>query len=206
MKLPKPTNEQLTPARYREYLKLLPPQEKENITLFIYLALTFGAFAFFGLFAINPTITTILKLQKELEENKQVSKQLQTKTQNMSNLHQQFSEIEPDLRYVYDAIPKTAEAPLLSAQIAALLKKHNLSIESYRVAQVQIMNDKKAASKQVSYIFTLQATGNYEQMLTFSNELAKLSRIVTIESMSIGRDVRENNLVLTIRGRQYFLP
>ncbi len=206
MKLPKPTNQQLSLAKYREYLKLLPPQEKENATMFIYIALTFGALAFFGLFAINPTITTIIKLQKELEENKQVSKQLQEKTQNMSNLHQQYSEIEPDLKYVYDAIPKTAEAPLLSAQIAALIKKHNLSVESYRVAQVELMKEKNIARKPTSFIFTLQTTGNYDQMLTFSHDLAKLSRIVTIESMSIGRDIRENNLVLTIRGRQYFLP
>lgn len=206
MKLPKPTNEQLTPARYREYLKLLPKQQTENTTVFIYLVLTFSALTFFGLFAINPTIITIIKLQKELEENKQVSKQLQTKTQNISNLHQQYAEIEPDLQYVYNAIPKKADAPLLSAQIAGLIKKHDLTIETYRVAQVQLIQNNKKKQNPSSFIFTLQASGNYDQMLEFSNELTRISRIVTIESMSIGNDIREDKLVLTIRGRQYFLP
>lgn len=204
MKLPRTYFENLSAAKYREYLKLLPNIEQENTRLFVTLALTFGALSFFGIFAINPTLTTITQLQKELEENIKVEKQLQTKIDNLSALHQQYSQIEPDLVYVYNALPKDPQAPLLSAQIAALIEKNRLSLLSYRVAQVQLVTTTKKPHSNASYIFLLQATGNYDKMIDFSEDLAKLSRIVTIESMSMARDSKTNDLVLTLRARQYY--
>lgn len=193
--------------KYREYLKLLPTVETENTQLFITLALTFGALIFFGVFAINPTITTIVQLQKELDENKQVESQLRTKISNLSSLHQQYTQIEPELFYIFDAIPKDPQAPLLSAQIASVMQKNAISLIAYRVAQVELTDGtNKKLQKNASFIFTLQATGTYDKMLQFTKELGTMNRIVTIESMSIARDEKNDNLVLTLRGRQYYKP
>lgn len=203
MKLPKSYFENLSASKYREYLKLLPNIEKENTSLFVMLALTFGALSFFGIFAINPTLTTIFELQKELKENQEVAQQLETKINNLSLLQSQYNLIEPELKYVFDAIPKSANAPLLSAQIQALADTNRVTITSYRVAEVQVASS-KPSSKSLSYIFNLQAEGNYQDMINFSTALGDLNRIITVESMSIGRDSKSNDLVLTLRGRQYF--
>ena len=104
--------------------------------------------------------------------------------------------LEPDLRFVYDAVPKVANAPLLSAQINALAKQHNVTIASYRIAEVQITSAKQQKKQTRSFVFNLQATGNYNSMIDFSSSLASLSRIVTVESMSIARDSRTNDLIL----------
>jgi len=55
-----------------------------------------------------------------------------------------------------------------------------------------------------TFVFNLQAEGSYNDMLNFTTELAAQSRIMTVESMEIGRDSQTNNLILTLRGRQYF--
>lgn len=204
MRLPKSYFENLSAAKYREYLKLLPSIEKENTRVFVTLALTFGALIFFGIFAINPTLTTIAELQKELEDNIAVEQQLRTKIENLSALQQQYIEIERDLPYLYNAVPKTAQAPLLSAQVSSLADKNNLTMTSYRVAEVQLVSTNIQTAKNPSFIFTIQAEGTYEDMITFSTALSQLERIVTVESMSIGRDSKTNNLLLTLRGRQYF--
>jgi Tfp pilus assembly protein PilO len=205
MKLPKSYFENLSAAKYREYLKLMPSMEKENTRLFVTLALTFAALTFFGIFAINPTLTTIFELQKELEENQAVEQQLTTKINNLSQLQQQYNALERDLPLVYDAIPKTANAPLLSAQVQALAKQNNVTITTYRVAEVQLASNKPQPQKKaLSFIFTLQAEGNYQDMMNFATSLAKLSRVITVESISIGRDGKTNELALTLRGRQYF--
>lgn len=205
MKLPKTYFENLSASRYREYLKLLPIIEHENTRLFIMLALTFGALSFFGVFAINPTLSTIFELQKELKENEDVAQQLETKINNLSLLQSQFNIIEPELKYVYEAIPKSANVPLLSAQIKAIANANRITITSYRVAEVQLASSQKS-SKTLSYIFNLQAEGNYRDMINFSTAVSRLNRIVTIESMSIGKNTKSNELVLTLRGRQYFKP
>jgi Tfp pilus assembly protein PilO len=206
MKLPKSYFENLSATKYREYLKLLPSMEKENTTMFVTLALTFAALTFFGIFAINPTLTTIFELQKELEENQMVEQQLTAKINNLSQLQQQYNVLEIDLPIVYEAIPKAANAPLLSAQIEALAQQNKLTLSTYRVAEVQLTSNQKQSNKVLSYVFTLQAQGNYQDMINFSTALANLNRIITVESMSIGRDSKNNELALTIRGRQYFKP
>lgn len=208
MNIPKTYFQNTSAARYKEYLKLLPKVESENTQLFVMLALTFGALIFFGIFAINPTITTIVQLRKELEENKQVDGQLRTKIANLSALHQQYSDMEPELFYVYDALPQDPKAPLLSAQIAALGQKNGIKLTSYRVAQVQIANSttKKPMQKDASFIFLLQATGTYEAMMAFTKDLGSMNRIVTLESLSIAKNAKSNTLTLTLRGRQYFKP
>lgn len=205
MKLPKSYFENLSAAKYREYLKLLPSMEKENTTIFVTIALTLAALSFFGIFAINPTLTTIVELRKELADNQAVEQQLTTKINNLSSLQQQYNELEKDLPVIYEAIPKTANAPLLSAQLEALAQQNNVAISTFRVAEVQLASS-QPATKPLSYIFTLQAEGDYQNMIDFSASLSRLSRVVTVESMSIGRDSKTNDLTLTLRGRQYFKP
>jgi Tfp pilus assembly protein PilO len=203
MKLPKNYFENLSASKYRSYLKLLPNMHQETTYNFVALALTFAALSFFGIFAINPTLSTIFSLQKQLSDDTSVDRQLQTKINNLSSLEQQYNELGSNLTNIYNAVPQTPQAPLLSAQVAALTQKHNLTITSYRVTEVQMENNPKNQSVQ-SFVFLLQAEGNYNDMLAFSSELTTLTRIITVESIEIDKDSKDNNLLLTLRGRQYF--
>jgi Tfp pilus assembly protein PilO len=203
MKLPKNYFENLSSAKYRDYLKLLPNMQPETSNLFVLLALTFGALSFFGIFAINPTLTTIASLKKQLADDKATYEQLKTKVSALSSLENQYSQLGSNLTNIYNAIPQQANAPLSSGQIAALAQKNHLNLTIYRVGEVQLQSNKKNAKTQ-SFIFTLQAQGGYNDMINFTSDLANLNRIITIESMEIGRDNQTNSLELTLRCRQYF--
>lgn len=203
MKLPTSYFESLPASKYREYLKLLPDMKKESTRTFVMLVLTFGALSFFGIFAINPTLSTIADLQKQISDDQSVDQQLKTKIDNLSSLEQQYTQFGTTLDTIYNAVPQTADAPLLSAQLGALAKKHSLSITNFRIAEVQLATMQKNPRVQ-SFTFTLQATGNYTDMINFSSELATLNRIITVESMEIGRDSQTNNVELTLVAREYF--
>lgn len=203
MKLPKSYFENLTASRYREYLKLLPDMQRENTRSFFTLILTFAALSFFGIFAINPTLTTIANLKKEIADDTLVNNQLTTKIQNLSTLEQLYDQLGSNLTNIYNAVPQNPDAPLVTAQVYALAQKHNLTITTYRIDEVQLASEPPATTDQ-SYIFTLQAGGNYTDMIAFATELSQLDRIITVESMEIGRDSQTNALTLTLRGRQYY--
>jgi len=203
MKLPKSYFENLSASKYREYLKLLPDMQKETTRSFVTLVLTFGALIFFGIFAINPTLSTIADLQKQLSDDQQVEQQLQTKISNLSALEQQYNNLGSNLTNIYNAVPQDPQVPLLTAQIAALASKHNVTVTTYRVAEVELATTQKL-SKTQSYTFTVQVQGTYNDMIAFASDMANLSRIITVESMEVGRDSQTNDLVLSIRGRQYF--
>jgi Tfp pilus assembly protein PilO len=203
MKLPKNYFDSLSATKYREYLKLLPNMEQDTTRSFVVLALTLGALSFFGIFAINPTLSTIADLQKQLSDDQTVDQQLKTKIDNLSSLEQQYNQLGSNLTNIYAAVPQDADVPLLSAQIAALAQKHNLEITSFHIGEIQLATALKDTKTQ-SFTFTLQALGKYNDMLNFSTELAKVNRIITIESFEVGKDSQTNNLILTLRGRQYF--
>ncbi|HSX09244.1 MAG TPA: type 4a pilus biogenesis protein PilO [Candidatus Saccharimonadales bacterium] len=203
MQLPKSYFKNLSATKYREYLKLLPNIQQENTSNFVALVLTLIALCFFGIFAINPTLSTIFSLKKQLADDTAVDQQLETKINNLSSLEQQYNVLGSNLTNIYNAVPQNPNAPLLTAQVAAVAQKHNLTLTSYRVAEVQLVADTKI-SKVQSFIFTLQVQGNYNDMIAFTQELSKLTRIITVESMEIGRTTQDNSLELTLRGRQYY--
>ena len=203
MQLPKNYFENLSAAKYREYLKLLPNMQQESTRSFVTLILTFGALSFFGIFAINPTLSTIADLQKQLSDDQMVDQQLTTKINNLSSLEQQYNQLGENLTNTFAAVPQDADVSLLSGQVAALAQKHHLQITVYRVEEIQLATNPKNPKIQ-SYVFNLQAQGTYNDMLAFTTDLASLKRLITVESMEIARDSETSDLTLTLRCRQYF--
>lgn len=205
MKLPASYFENLSNSKYRQYLKLLPDMRQENTRLITTLILTFAALSFFSIFAINPTLTTIVELKKEVADNEFTNQQLSTKLSNLSILQQKYTALGPDLQLIDNAIPQSANAAQLTGQIHALTRDANLQLRNLRVSQVQLTGG-KASANGLSYVFSLEAEGTYENMMRFAANSTNFDRIVTVEAISIGKDPRTSALVLSMRGRQYFKP
>jgi len=203
MKLPKNYFEGLAAAKYREYLKLLPDIKKENTQLITVLIFTFAALSFLGIFAINPTLTTIVDLKKQLADSEFVHQQLSAKIANLGSLQQKYTALNPDLPVVYDAIPQSPTIPLLVGQIQALAKKSNTHLTSIHVSEVQMAGG-KGKPDGLSFVFALDGTGAYDDVLNFAFSLSHFSRMVTVEAISVEKDEKKNLLVLSIKGRAYF--
>lgn len=202
MKLPKNYFENLSARRYKEYLKLLPNMEQENTRIITTLILTFVAMSFFGIFAINPTLSTIITLKKQLEDNTFVLQRLTEKNTILSSLQQQYLALGPDLPLVLSAIPQNVEAPTLAAQVYGLSQKNNVKISTFSISEVQLAG--KDIKSDNSYAFTLQATGSYEDLIGFVKELPSFDRIVSIESVSINKEAKKDDLSLDVQGRAFF--
>ncbi len=204
MKLPKNYFESLSATRYREYLKLLPKIQSDNSKAILTLIFTFAAMTFFGFFAINPTLSTIITLKKQLADSTFVNQQLTTKIANLSNLQGRYNEILPDLPYITDAIPQNPSAPTLMGQIQALSDQQKIQLLSLKVTEVQLTGFKELPnSPGSSFAIFIVLQGNYDSMLTFATSLTRLNRILTIDSISIGKDQVKNVLNMEIRARTY---
>jgi Tfp pilus assembly protein PilO len=207
MKLPANYFDNLSNSKYKQYLKMLPDMSKEDTQLITTLILTFVALTFFGIFAINPTLTTIVDLQKQLDDSQFTKEQLTTKIANLSALQQQYTNLSPDLPLIEDAVPSSANATKLAGQLHSMTQESDLKIRNMRISTVQIAGGTNAANaKGMSYIFTVEAEGTYENMMQFAENVTNFNRIVTVETISIGRDPKSDLLVLYLRGRQYFKP
>lgn len=203
MKLPSNYLDNLTSSTYKEYMKLLPSLGKSNTHAITTLIFTLVALIVFGLFAISPTITTIVNLRKQLDDSQAIDQSLQTKITALQNLQTQYTQINKDLPILYAALPQEPQASLLVAQIETLVHQTQLTVVQFHITQVQIAPVPSSKSP-ATFMFTLQVSGGYNDMIKFSSTLSQFNRLVTLQSISITKDSRNNSLMLNIQGRGYY--
>lgn len=206
IRLPKNFFNNLSPKQYREYLKLLPKLKDEKTRTYTWLAFTLAALSFFGIFAINPTLSTITELKRKLADMQDVYQKYDIKLKNLVALQNAYKYLSGNLPVINNAMPQKPEAPKMVGQINALIKKSHLEITSLRTMGVEITPGKQSSNKVSSFTFTLQASGQYEDMLSFIQSTTHANRLITIDTISISKDTKTSELVLDLRGRAYFKP
>ncbi|MEK7061019.1 MAG: type 4a pilus biogenesis protein PilO [Patescibacteria group bacterium] len=187
-----------------KYFEFLPDFKEEKTQKFTTLILTLIALSFFGLFAINPTISTIAELNKELEDNRLVDQKLGQKISNLTALQQKYTNLQPDLPIILNAIPKTPEVPLFAAQVQSVANSSNVAIDSFQTFEVEI--NKNPNSRQYSsFTFALTAEGTYNDLSNFLSNLSNMQRIAGIDILSLTkRSGTSNSLQLTLKGKAFF--
>lgn len=186
-------------------LEFLPDFKEERTQKFTTLVLTLVALSFFGLVAINPTISTIIKLNKELEDSQLVDRKLTEKINNITSLQQSYTAIEKDLPFVFAAIPKSAEVPLFAAQVQAVADNSNTTIDSLQTFEVNVSNVASARGFS-AFTFALVAEGSYNDLKNFLDNLSNMQRVVGIDILSLTKKTGGTSLQLTLKGETYFSP
>lgn len=188
-----------------KYFEKLPDFKEKKIQAFITIALTLIALSFFAIFAINPTLSTIANLQKQSEDNTFVEQKLDVKFGNLNTLTESYKSIEPELSYVYNALPKTAEVPGLIGQFATLGTQNNVIVSRVQIYEVDLTKTQEGAQKFSTVGFSIEAQGTYINILKYINSVTDFERIITIDTISLSKGTEKDaNLKLSIRGKAYF--
>ena len=185
--------------QYEKYLELIPDLKKEKAQKYITIVLTLVTTIILGLFAINPTFSTIANLQKQIDDNNFVQQKLQQKINNLATLQGKYSSLQPDLSIVYDAIPKTTMVPIFIAEVQSIAKNSSLTITSLQTSEVKLSNQTPDNS---SFNFTITANGTYQNMVKFLDTISHFQRIIAIKDISIS--TQSNALMLSFQGTVYF--
>lgn len=179
--------------------------KEERTQKFTTIILTVAALSIFGIFAINPTISTIAGLRKQLDDNTLVDNKLTQKINNLSILQKKYNGMQKDLPLILSAIPKDSEVPLLAAQIQAVAKDTNVNIENFQSFQVGV---ESAASPRnySSFSFTVSAVGTYNDLYNFLKTLSNMQRVVSIDLLSLTKKTAVNQVDLSVKGEAFFNP
>jgi Tfp pilus assembly protein PilO len=193
---------------YSKYLAFMPDLKQERTKKFTTIVLTLVASMILGLFAVNPTLSTIANLQKQIDDNMFVDQKLQQKINNLSTLQQKYANVQNDLPVITDAIPASAQMPLLVAEIQTIAKDANLKLNSFQTFEVNLSKEKTTNKNYSSFDFGLSAEGTYQQITDFLDNLVNFQRIITITNISISKSNSVNNtsgtLQLNIKGTAFF--
>lgn len=189
--------------RYKDIIPFFKEKQTQNFTTIV---LTILSLSVFGLFVINPTVSTIVQLKKQISDGQYVDNKLQEKINDLRILQQQYDSLGDKITNVLEAIPSNPSVPLLTGEVHALLLKNNLDLIRLQVLQVELANEKKTSgASSNSFVFSLDAKGNSSDITKFISSLENMKRIITIDSISITTDPENPATTqLTLHGRAYF--
>jgi Tfp pilus assembly protein PilO len=172
---------------YSKYLAFMPDLRQEKAKKFTTIVLTLTASIILGLFAINPTLSTIANLQKQIDDDQFVNQKLIEKITNLSILQGKYTQIKNNLSFVNEAIPTSTEIPPLVAEIQTIAKNSNLKLNNFQTFVVDL-SDKKSTSKNYgSFDFGFSGQGAYSDIINFMNQLLSFQRIIAISNVSISK-------------------
>lgn len=162
-------------------------QKKEAIVL-TGLALTFFTISFFGLFAIKPTLTTIVSLIKEINTKREIDQKLQVKINTLRQAQANYSLVRDKLVLVDQALPQEPELVNLIYQIEILAQKNNVAIKSLGFQSSYLFGEKVEEIKPglpSAVDFSLTLAGDFESLNNFLASFENLRRAVGFGDFSV---------------------
>lgn len=199
-----PNNKLLSKIQNR-YEQFLPTLKQDKAQKFTSVVFTFTALSIFGLFAINPTISTIVNLRRQLDDDKYTESQLALKINNLSTLGRSYQEIQNDIVYATEAIPLDPQISLLAAQLQAISKNSNISLLGLQTFQVDVTTPQKTSKKFSSFAFSIATEGSYDNTMQFIDNLSQMERVISLDTIAINKKTDQSGIIqLSIKGSAYF--
>lgn len=187
---------------------MIPNFKERKTRAFSTIILTLIALILFGLFAINPTLSTITQLKKQIEDNTELLAKLKEKNANLGTLTQKYSSLQNDLIYVNQAIPAKPSVPFFIGQLQAIAKNSGVTITRLQALEVELARSqiRPKLDNYSSLAYSLDAKGSYDGIVSFFNTLTNFDRIVTIDSISVNNEsFTQKTLTVSIRAKTYFM-
>jgi len=192
-------------VKNNKYFELLPDLKKEKTKKYSSIIFSLISLSFFGIFAINPTLSTIAKLKKELSDTKFVDEQLAKKIDNLSSLQEKYNIVEKDIPIVLAAVPKNPQVPLLMGQIQTVAEEVGVEIVNLQSFEVDFPSSSNDLKKYSAFSFSTGVQGNYENLTNFISTLSSMERVISLDTLSINRKGNQPGILeLDIRGMAYF--
>lgn len=193
--------------RYQHYFigaKALYKKKKTRVYTSIILSIL--TVAFFGFFAIRPTLVTISGLLKEIKDKKAVVEQMDQKINNLTKAQINYSRIANELNLVGESLPQDPALPILIKQLESLARLSSVNLESIRYEKTNLQGELAKEESQATS-FNIALTGSYQNLKQFLNSLDTLRRIISVESFAFNSKIEEEIqiMALTINAQAYYL-
>ncbi len=190
--------------RYQRYYKSIEPKlEKPKNKAYTTIIFSILVISLFGLYAIRPTIQTIILLKREIQDKTELSKKMEDKIAALIEAQAYYQEIEPLLPIVSQALPTIPDAIPLLIQLRNLASMSATTITAIQLPSTAITNpetpgavDTKNPSaakptKQETFDITMSIKGPYSNIHAFIEGITIMRRLGTIESISIAQGTSE---------------
>ncbi len=204
--------------RYKDFfLNILSLyRDKPNILIYLELILSITTIIVFSIFAIKPTVLTIIELNTEIKEKELLSARLKQKITDLNQANNYIQNRQEDINYINQSVPGNAEAEKLIQQIEELSNNNSLKIANFSSSDIILFGKESSTSKvtdlkkidginELHFVFS--TNGTYGDTINFLDQLENLRRPIKFDSFLMNSSIIEDNKLinLTVTGRVPFL-
>lgn len=195
--------------RYSRYFTYIAPVAKHPIirnygtTIF-----TLTMMAIFILFAIKPTIETILVLQKELEDSKEVLVKVSQKSEDLSLAKKNYDQLDPSVKAkIQTLVPDRVELKTVIQNLELTARAYEASISALQIQPLSINPESPdiLSNKLDEVSFTFNVEGTYPNLVELLESLKSSPRHISIDSLIFNKSGGSQTLLMSVSGKAYYL-
>lgn len=192
-------------SRYFTYIKpftKLPIIKNYGPTVF-----TLVTISILVLFAIKPTVETILVLQKKLADSEAVLQKITQKANDLSLGKKNYDNLDQNIKEkIAAAIPDAVNLKSVIQALEQAAKNHEASVSALQVQPLVIDTQTTNQVSTLSEIsFTFNTEGDYKNLIALLQDLKVSSRLIMIDNLSLSKASEGNLLIMSLSGKAYYL-
>lgn len=193
-------------SRYFTYIKpIINNRQVKTYSSFVFSLITV---TFFAVFAIKPTINTIISLRNSIQDQNEILNQLNQKTENLSLGKKNYESISSDTKVKLERLlPSDHNITTLIIGLSSLAKQYNASISAIQFQPIDldltpVTLSKNPKLKELSLTFNLQ--GTYEKLIPILSNITLFTRLLTIDTINLNKN-EDGTLTLSIVTKAYYV-
>ncbi|MCJ7805335.1 type 4a pilus biogenesis protein PilO [Patescibacteria group bacterium] len=206
--------------RYRDYFLNIVNvyKQKQDVKMFLEILLSAATISIFVVFAIKPTLLTIIDLINQLKSREQTISQMNQKINDIQTAEGLFNANPTTILLVPDAVPTDPSPDTFARQIEGISKKTSAKLLGVSIGDVTLVGKSQEAVKQSDFAplpegakevsFSVSIEGDYSSLTAFMTNIENLRRPIKIDVFNISSSKTQGGktLVLVISGRVPYYP
>lgn len=160
----------------------------------------------FGFFAIRPTISVIISLQKSIDSQKTILQSLSSKSQTLETARANHQNLNSQtIAKMNGMLPSNTNLAPLIEYLNSLANVTDASISALQFQPVPLTANNNSTSTSIQEVdFTFNLQGSYSAFQYIIQNITRGPRIVDIQNLNLSR-TNDNTLILSINAKAYFL-
>jgi len=181
-------------------------KSKPNLRIYLELMLSLGTIILFSVFAIKPTILTIIDLNNEIKGKENIVLKLKQKVTNLKTASNILQEESQNLVFIDKAVPSNVDVEQLIDQIVKVAIANSVEIKNISSADILLKDSLNKGIKfnEFELPINFSLIGPYQNLFQFLQSTENLIRPIKIDSLIFNSSNTVDNtkvIVLTVGGK-----
>ena len=169
------------------------------------LILSVIAVVFFAIFAIRPTLLTMSDLVKEIEDKKELDRQMDLKVASLRTAEEQYNLYQDNFYLLDQAIPRKFNLVQSLKMIEKIAGEDQLVINRIAVSDIPEPLSDRLISEQLGQLersfilLNVEVIGDYLQIRRFVEKLISLRQLIIVDQVSFSKQTETGSLTAQMR-------